>query len=84
VVDRFEGAYGMALDEAYRILKSGGRLFLMVGRPVVRGEIVDLPEMSRRLATRVGFESLAEAERVGSNRRANKMGGESLLFFSKT
>ena len=84
VVERFEVAYEEGLSDWWRVLKPGGRMFLMVGRPTVRGEVIDLPEMSRRLAARAGFELEAETERLGSNRRANKMGAEALLFFRKS
>lgn len=83
VVQRFETGYGEALCEWRRVLKDGGGICLMVGRPVVRGEVVDLAEMSRNLASKAGFEVAAEAERAGVNRRANKMGAEVLLFFRK-
>jgi SAM-dependent methyltransferase len=84
VVDRFELDYGTALREWSRVLRPGGGMFLMVGRPVVRGQVIDLAEMSRRLASSAGFELRTETERVGANRRANKMGTEALLFFRRT
>jgi len=83
VVDRFVAAYSAAIQEMYRVLRRGGALFVMVGRPVVKGERVDLPIITRELAALAGFELLAETSRQGSNRRANKMGSEALLFFEK-
>ena len=83
VVERFSDAYATAIDEMFRALRRGGGLFLMVGRPVVRGRQVDLARMSCDLAESSGFELVKEASRRGSNRRANKMGGEALLFFEK-
>lgn len=83
VVERFEADYELALREMARILRDGGGLFLMVGAPRVRGRLVDLSEMTRRLAAAAGLDPVAEATRLGSNRRANKMGVETLLFFEK-
>lgn len=83
VVERFENAYGQMLRETYRVLRPGRHAFLMVGNPVVRGKIVDLPHMTVRIACEVGLELAARTERNGVNRRANKMGAEHLLFFRK-
>ena len=81
VVTRFEAAYAKMLQETARVLKPGGLAFLMVGNPVVRGNIVDLRDVTFRLASRAGLRLAAETERRGINRRANKMGTEHLLFF---
>jgi hypothetical protein len=83
VVLRFREAYGKMLVESHRVLCSGGHAFLMVGNPVVRGNIVDLAEMTVDLAHAAGFTLAARTERRAINRRANKMGGEHLLFFQK-
>jgi len=83
VIDRFQKMYLEMLGEAYRVLRPGRGMFLMVGDPVVRGALVDLAEMTRELATRVGFVEVATAIRRGVNRRANKMAHETLLFFQK-
>jgi hypothetical protein len=84
VVQRFEQDYAQMLRESHRILKPGRHLFVMIGSPVVKGKVVDLPELSLKLAAQVGFEKAAIAIRRGVNRRANKMGEESLLFLEKT
>ena len=83
VVQRFEHAYGQMLKETQRVLRPGRHAFLMVGNPIVRGEIVNLPQMTARLACKAGLELAARTERYGINRRANKMGAEHLLFFRK-
>ena len=83
VVRRFEAGYGQMLRETQRVLRPGRHAFLMVGNPVVRGEIVNLPQMTVRLACEAGLELAARTERHGINRRANKMGAEHLLFFRK-
>jgi SAM-dependent methyltransferase len=83
VVKRFEQGYQKMLVEAARILKPGRHAFLMVGNPVVRGQIVDLAEMTVRLSEDAGLGLVARTERRGVNRRANKMGAEHLLFFRK-
>lgn len=83
VVSRFEDGFGKMLCEAARVLKPGRHAFLMVGNPVVRGEVVDLAEMTLTLASQAGFEPVVRTERQGMNRRANKMGAEHLLFFQK-
>lgn len=83
VVERFRADYALMLQEAWRVLRPGRHIFLMVGNPKVRGGIVDLDEMTRELAREAGFCFVASATREGVNRRANKMGAESLLFFEK-
>ncbi|MFY0570631.1 DNA methyltransferase [Archangium lansingense] len=83
VVQRFEDGYGQMLKEAARVLKPGRHAFLMVGNPVVRGEVVDLAEMTLRLARDAGLDLVVRTDRQGVNRRANKMGAEHLLFFRK-
>ena len=83
VVARFEDGYGKMLRESARVLKPGRHAFLMVGNPVVRGEVVDLAEMTLTLASQAGLELVVRTERQGVNRRANKMGAEHLLFFQK-
>lgn len=84
VVRRFEDGYGKMLRESARVLKPGKYAFVMVGNPVVRGEVVDLAEMTLNLATQAGLVPVARTERRGINRRANKMGAEQLLFFQRT
>ena len=81
VVARFEEGYGGMIAEASRVLVSGGRLFVMVGNPTVRGEPIDLAAMTLRLASGAGLEPVSTAGRRGTNRRANKMGGEALMVF---
>lgn len=83
VVVRFRAAYGQMLSESHRVLRDGCYAFLMVGNPVVRGSVVDLATMSVELAQAAGFALAARTERQAINRRANKMGGEHLLFFQK-
>jgi len=71
------------LKETHRVLKPGRHAFVMVGNPVVRGELIDLAEMTIDLAGRHGLQLMVRTERKGINRRANKMGAEHLLFFRK-
>ena len=83
VVERFSDDYKKILGEAYRVLKKGKFLFLMVGNPVVKGSLVDLSAMSTEMALQNGFKCTVTTSRSGVNRRANKMGDEALLFFQK-
>jgi len=83
VVKRFEIGYGQMLFETARVLKPNRHAFLMVGNPVVRGEVIDLGQMTIDLASQAGLKLIVRAERKGVNRRANKMGAEHLLFFRK-
>lgn len=83
VVARFVEGYGAMFREASRVLKPNGKMFVMVGNPVVKGNVVDLRQMSIDLATYASLRLVCEAVRTGKNRRANKMGDEYLLFFSK-
>ena len=83
VVERFEDGYRQMLNETERVLRPGRHAFFMVGNPTVRGEIVNLAEMTLKLASDAGLELTARTERQGVNRRANRMGTEHLLFFRK-
>lgn len=83
VVARFESGYLGMLRESYRVLKTSGMIFLMVGDPVVKGKQVDLAKMTYDFAIDVGFKHVVTTTRNGINRRANKMGHETLLFFQK-
>lgn len=84
VVDRFRQGFRLAIRECHRVLKGNGRMFMLVGSPTVKGARVSLSEMAKDLSQEVGMRLLTEESRVGTNRRANLMGPESLLFFSKT
>ena len=83
VVERFELGFNRMIKESFRVLKNNSILFMLVGNPLVKGKRIDLSEMSSRLAKKEGFALVAQAFRSGVNRRANKMGKESLLFFKK-
>lgn len=83
VVDRFQNDYHLMLKESYRVLKKGKYIFLMVGNPTVRGEVIDLKEMTCNLGKDCGFEITVVETRVGKNRRGNKMGNEYLIFMKK-
>lgn len=83
VVSRFEIGYKGMLNEAYRVLKNEKYIFLMVGDPVVKGKFIDLADMTHRFAVEAGFKHVVTTTRNGVNRRANKMGHETLLFFQK-
>lgn len=83
VVQRFLSDYKQMLTESHRVLKRGRYMFILIGDPTVKGELVDLANMTRSLSREVGFELVAEKKRNGINRRANKMGPETLLFFQK-
>lgn len=83
VVQRFEEGYRQMLRETQRVLRPGRQAFLMVGNPIVRGEIVNLAQMTLDLACDTGLELAARTQRHGINRRANNMGAEHLLFFRK-
>jgi len=83
VIDRFQAMYADVLVEAYRVLRPGRGMFLMVGDPVVRGVVVDLADITREKAGAAGFVETAARTRHGMNRRANKMAHETLLFFEK-
>lgn len=83
VVTRFTDSYKKMLSESFRVLKNGRHIFLLVGDPTVKGEVVDLAQMTKELAEEVGFRFVVEKKRNGVNRRANKMGAETLLFLKK-
>ena len=83
VVKNFEKSYRKIIGECHRVLKHGHHAFFMVGNPTVKGELVDLREMTVRLAQEYSFRLIGETLRRGSNRRANKMDVEFLLFFQK-
>ena len=83
VVERFEAAYRQMIQETHRVLKLDRYAFLMVGNPTVRGQVVSLDRMTLRLADDAGLQFAGRAARNGTNRRANNMGQEHLLLFSK-
>lgn len=84
VVARFREGYGQMFREAHRVLRPGRHLFAMVGNPIVKGKLIDLDAMTTELAVAAGFTPASRATRKGVNRRANKMGDESILFFQRT
>lgn len=84
VLERFTKDYGEMIFEAARVTRPGGHLFTLVGNPTIRGELVDLAAMTREHAAAAGFETVAIATRSAENRRANKMGDETLLVFQRT
>jgi site-specific DNA-methyltransferase (cytosine-N4-specific) len=83
VVDRFSVDYARMIKSSYRILKKRGFLFLLVGNPTVKGRLVDLAKMTTGFALDEGFELAASTTRSAQNRRANKMGDETILVFRK-
>lgn len=83
VAVRFEKDYKQMIRETYRVLKRGRYAFFMVGNPTANGHVVDLHEMTIRLAQEQGFKDICTAVRSGMNRRGNKMGAESLVFLQK-
>lgn len=83
VVERFMDGYRKMLSESYRVLRPKKYLFILIGDPTVKGEFIDLAQRTKELANEVGFNMIAEKKRTGVNRRANKMGAETLLFFQK-
>ena len=58
-------------------------MFILIGDPTVKGKFIDLAEMTKDLSIEIGFDLVVEKKRVGINRRANKMGPETLFFFQK-
>jgi tRNA G10 N-methylase Trm11 len=83
VVERFEEGFREMLSEAGRVLKPHKMMVMLVGSPLVKGKRVDLAEMAKRLGSHAGFDCVATHTRAGTNRRANLMGAESLLFFER-
>lgn len=83
VVERFKDGYSKMLGEAHRVLKPNKYLFILVGDPTVKGELIDLSKMTKELAESKGFQIVTEKKRNGINRRANKMGAETILLFQK-
>jgi len=83
VVVEFKKGFGEMINESYRVLKKKGKMFMLLGDPVVKGKKIDLNEMATDLAKKAGFEIITITSRNGINRRANKMAHESLLFFNK-
>ena len=63
VAIRFEHDYNLMIKESFRVLKHGKYAFFMVGNPTANGKVVDLHEMTIRLADQNGFEYLCTAKR---------------------
>jgi methylase of polypeptide subunit release factors len=83
VVDRFSADYARMIISCFRVIKEGGYLFLQVGNPTVKGRIIDLAEMTNSHALAAGFVQFATTTRSAENRRANKMGDETIVVFRK-
>jgi hypothetical protein len=83
VIERFTVDYEKMINSCFRVVKNGGYLFLLVGHPTVKGRIIDLAEMTKAHTSRAGFVQLATTTRSAQNRRANKMGDETILVFGK-
>lgn len=83
VVERFRGGFLGMIRESRRVLKPGKYLFMLLGTPTVKGQLIDLPSMAQELASEEGFLVSTVHSRNGINRRANLMGNETLLFFQK-
>jgi len=83
VVERFSKDFRKTIEECYRVLKSDGIFFMLLGNPTVDGCKIDLSQMAKEFSTSVGFKMASESYREGINRRANLMGKETLLFFIK-
>lgn len=83
VLDRFRQDYVAMIAEAFRVTSSNGYLFVLVGNPTIKGELVDLTEMTADFASQIGYSTVAITSRSAENRRANKMGDETLLTFRR-
>jgi site-specific DNA-methyltransferase (cytosine-N4-specific) len=83
VLERFNSDYLRMIHEAHRVTRAGGYLFTLVGNPTIRGELIDLAEITSEHARAAGFDRVAVASRAAENRRANKMGDETLLVFRR-
>jgi SAM-dependent methyltransferase len=83
VLERYERDMAAILEETWRVLRDGGKLFMLLGRPTVRGRAIDLPAIATDLASEANLTPIATGRRRGSNRRANKMTEEILLVFEK-
>ncbi len=83
VLERFTTDYAAMISDAYRVTRAGGYLFVLVGNPTIKGELVDLTYMTVEHANCAGYREVAITTRSAENRRANKMGDETLLVFQK-
>ncbi len=83
VVERFVAGYKEMLSESYRVLKPKRHMFILIGDPTIKGQFIDLARITKELSQDVGFNLITEKKREGINRRANKMGPETLFFFQK-
>lgn len=83
VLSRFTADYEAMIIEAHRVTRDEGYLCVLVGNPTIKGDIVDLVGMTLDHAERAGYERVAAIGRFAENRRANKMGDETLLTFQK-
>jgi len=84
VLERFKSDYAAMISEAYRVTRLGGYFFALVGDPTIKGAVVDLGRMTVEHAMVAGYEEVAVTTRSAENRRANKMGDETLLTFRKS
>lgn len=84
VIQRFERGYGEALSEIARILQPNGLAFLVVGNPKQRGAVIDLDNMTQKLAVHTGlrFEGRACRQKVDTTHAWHKQ--ETILMFRRT
>jgi hypothetical protein len=54
-----------------------------VGNPTIKGDLVDLADITVTRAEAVGFRNTGRTTRSGQNRRSNQMGDEIILVFQK-
>lgn len=83
VVSRFRTGYEAMLRAATRAVKPGGTVFLLTGNPTVKGDLVDLFDMTAHIAETVGLHLVYRGERRGKNRRANKMNLETISIWRR-
>lgn len=84
VVARFYEGYEGMLTASTRAIRPGGNIFLLTGNPTVKGQVIDLNEMTTAIAKLLGLTLRYTAERSGVNRRANRMDIETVTVWVKS
>ena len=83
IIERFFQDMKQVFAEMYRVLRPGRYCCVVIGNPVVFGEVIQLNRMLTNVANDKGFEFALELNRERINMRKGKLRKEYILLFQK-
>lgn len=83
VVSRFESSMTKAFSEMYRVLKPKKYCSVVIGNPIVKGELIRCDQMFIKIAENNGFTTEAVIKRGKHRTTMGKMKDEYILIFKK-